>query len=219
MKLFRRALLVSLLIGLLLSIYGELRRSKTPKIFELPLEVANFGKIWQEERALAEMGDRETLGLSAFKIAEKTGAPEWSTEAIRQYRTLIADHSKSAEHFAYLGAAHALSARDYPVSPILQIFIGPGFIRLYHVWRAVGFLNAAVKMAPQDPVVRLIRGATFVGLPRVFKQYKKGLSDLETLQSWLVSPEGDYADVLKAQSFREEALAVIEGVGWIEKSQ
>jgi hypothetical protein len=206
-RLVRKLLLVSISLGLLLTAYAQLRLSTTPVPPTEPPDVARLTRVWTEEKSLGYDGDAQALGMVAFQIAARTHLPEWAGEALRQNEIALEKNGQSPLVLAYLGATHAIVARDFPVAPALQVFFGPGFMRIYHVWRSLIDLDAAVAAAPLDPVVRLVRASTMLGLPKLFGQYDKGLADLHLIQSWMAHPQDAYAGFLADVSFQREVLA------------
>ncbi|WP_138928018.1 hypothetical protein [Verminephrobacter aporrectodeae] len=193
---------------MLLTAYGQMRLSATPVPPTEPPDVARLAAVWAEEKSLGYNGDAQALGMAAFQIAARTHLPEWAGEALRQSEIALEKNAQSPLVLAYLGATHAIVARDFPVAPALQVFLGPGFVRLYHVWRSLIYLDAAVASAPLDPVVRLVRASTMLGLPKLFGQHDKGLADLRLIQSWMAHPQDAYAGMLADASFQREVLAV-----------
>jgi hypothetical protein len=208
--LVRKLLLVTVLVGLLLTVYAQVRLSTTPVPPKEPPGVTHLVAIWMEEKSLGHMGDAQVLGMVSFQIAARTRLPEWAGEALRQNKIALEKQPQSPLVLAYLGAAHAIVARDFPVMPELQVFFGPGFVRLYHVWRSVDDLDAALVAAPHDPVVRLVRASTMLALPKLFGQSDKALDDLRLIQNWIAHPQGAYADVLADSGFRREVWEALD---------
>lgn len=167
-------------------------------------QIAEYQPIWNEENG--PDGDPLAAGLAAFNLASATGDPAWSNAAIDALDKALADAPELPLARAWRGSAHALMARDYPVKGLWQIVPGPGFVRLYHMRAAFSDLDSAVGAAPGDPIVRLIRGSTYLGMPSVFGGGEEGLADFEKLRAWTRDPDSnpDYADVLRSRGWREQ---------------
>ena len=165
--------------------------------------IAQFEPIWNEENG--PDGDPFSAGLAAWHLASVTEDPAWSDAAIDAFDDVLDRMPDFTLARAWRGAAHALAARDYPIQGFLQIVPGPGFVRLYHVRAAFSNLDEAVDAAPRDPVVRLVRGSTYLGLPSIFGGAEEGLADFELLHGWARDPESnpDHAEVLRSGAWRE----------------
>ena len=165
--------------------------------------IAQFEPIWNEENGPG--GDPFSAGLAAWHLASVTEDPAWSGAAIDAFDDVLDRMPDFTLARAWRGAAHALAARDYPIQGFLQIVPGPGFVRLYHVRAAFSNLDEAVDAAPRDPVVRLVRGSTYLGLPSIFGGEEEGLADFELLRGWARDPESnpDHAEVLRSGAWRE----------------
>lgn len=165
--------------------------------------IAQFEPIWNEENG--PDGDPFSAGLAAWHLASVTEDPAWSDAAIDAFDDVLDRMPDFTLARAWRGAAHALAARDYPIQGFLQIVPGPGFVRLYHVRAAFSNLDEAVDAAPRDPVVRLVRGSTYLGLPSIFGGAEEGLADFEFLHGWARDPESnpDHAEVLRSGAWRE----------------
>ena len=165
--------------------------------------IAQFEPIWNEENGPG--GDPFSAGLAAWHLASVTEDPAWSGAAIDAFDDVLDRMPGFTLARAWRGAAHALAARDYPIQGFLQIVPGPGFVRLYHVRAAFSNLDEAVDAAPRDPVVRLVRGSTYLGLPSIFGGAEEGLADFELLRGWARDPESnpDHAEVLRSGAWRE----------------
>ena len=166
-------------------------------------EIREHQRIREEESG--PDGDPFTAGLAAFRLASVTEDPAWSNAAIDAFDEVLERNPDLALARAWRGAAHALAARDYPIQGLLQIIPGPGFVRLHHVHASASDLDAAVDAAPRDPVIRLVRASTWLGLPAIFGKRDEGFADFEALEGWTVDPQGnpDHADVLRSESWRE----------------
>lgn len=161
---------------------------------------AEYEEVWNDDEL-----DPFTRALVAFRIAQETEKAVWSSEAVDLFGAIVDEDPFNALALAYLGSAHSLVARDYPIRGALQVLPGPGFVRLYHVRQAFKYLNDAVEQAPRDPVVRLIRGSTFIGLS-TFGGEDDGLHDFELLQRWVEKgePNPDYQDIVDSREFQVE---------------
>ena len=166
-------------------------------------QVAEYEPIWSEESG--PDGDPFSAGLAAYHLAAATSDPAWSNAAVDAFDAVLASDPERTLARAWRGSAHALMARDYPVQGLWQIVPGPGFVRLYHVKTAFSDLDTALGAAPDDPVIRLIRGSTRLGMPSVFGGGEAGRADFETLQRWTRDPDRnpDYADTLRSRDWRE----------------
>ena len=166
--------------------------------------VAEHEAIWNEESG--PDGDPFAAGLAAFHLASATRDPAWSNAAVDAFDKVLDSDPGFALARAWRGSAHALMARDYPVKGLWQIVPGPGFVRLYHVKAAFSDLDAAVAAAPDDPVIRLIRGSTCLAMPPVFGGGDEGRADFGKLRAWTRDPDGNpgHAEVLRSRSWREK---------------
>ena len=165
--------------------------------------IAEHEAIWNEEAG--PDGDPFPAGLAAWNLASVTLDPAWSNAAIDAFDKVLENDPGFALARAWRGSAHALMARDYPVKGLWQIVPGPGFVRLYHVKAAFSDLDSAVGAAPDDPVIRLIRGSTYLAMPPVFGGGDEGRADFDRLRVWTSDPDSnpDHADVLRSRSWRE----------------
>ena len=165
--------------------------------------IAEHEPIWEEESGPG--GDPFVAGLAAYRLASATFDPAWSSQAIDAFDRVLEANPDFALARAWRGSAHALMARDYPVQGLWQIIPGPGFVRLYHVKAAFSDLDSAVGAAPDDPIIRLVRGSTRLGMPSIFGGGDEGLADFERLRAWTRDPDGNpgFSDVLRSRSWRE----------------
>ena len=170
-------------------------------------QVLKYGEIWT--RHSAPNADPYRAGQGAYYLALATFEPEWSKAAIKAFDEAL-DEEPDFPHRAraFLGAAHRLAARDFPIQGAAQyLLLGtPGWIRTYHVRTSVSHLNRAVEAAPNDPVIRLFRGAAFVGIPAFFGGREKGLADYVQLEKWTKQPSSNpaYSDLLSSKEWRDE---------------
>ena len=166
--------------------------------------IAEYEPIWNEETG--PDGDPFAAGLAAYGLASATLDPAWANQAIDAFDKVLDSDPGSVLARAWRGSAHALMARDYPIKGLWQIVPGPGFVRLYHVKAAFSDLDSAVGAAPDDPVIRLIRGSTWLAMPPIFGSREEGRADFGTLRAWTRDPDSnpDHADLLRSRSWREE---------------
>jgi hypothetical protein len=170
-------------------------------------QVVKYGDIWINEST--SEGNSYNAGKAAYYLALATLEPEWSKAAINAFNNALDAKSNSPHRArAGLGAAHRLAARDFPITGAAQyILLGiPGWKRSYHVLSSFSHLNNAVEAAPNDPVIRLLRGAAFVGIPEFFGGHEIGFSDYEKLERWTNSPSSnsDYFVLLSSNEWRDE---------------
>lgn len=78
--------------------------------------------------------------------------------------------------------------------------------QIYYVKKGINLLNSAIDIAPGHPVYRMVRGRTFVNLPRLFLQFDKGVKDFELLLSWVEdsSINERYSALLEDRAFIQE---------------
>ncbi len=160
--------------------------------------------IYKEEAAedLSDPQSPQALGLAAFAMANFTHQAAWSKRAIEHFKS----DENSDLSLAYYGSSSTLFARDYPYQGLWQIFPGPGFARMYYVGRGKSALNDAVEADPENPVIRLIRAATFSGLPWLFREEESAAEDFARLRAAIADPSGPHQSVLASDAFR---LAVL----------
>ena len=158
--------------------------------------------LWSEENG--EYGDPFTAGKAAYDIARLTHDPKWANEAIARLELAREAMPNFPAATAYLGSAHALMARDFPVQGAWQVLPGPGFVRIYHVKRAETLLSEAIEIDPSDPVARLIRAATVIRMPSILADHDLALADFEQLAAWEANPQANakHADVLRSAKWR-----------------
>ncbi|WP_293573972.1 hypothetical protein [Phaeobacter sp.] len=177
----------------------------TPRIKTTAMDqprLTEASALWSEENGA--YGDPFTTGKAAYDIAQLTHDPKWAREAISQLEKARSEMPNFPSATAYLGSAHALMARDYPLQGAWQALPGPGFVRIYHVERAEALLSEAVAIDPTDPVARLIRAATIIDMPGVLADHDLALADFDQLAKWEAQPElnPQHADVLRSAKWR-----------------
>jgi hypothetical protein len=170
-------------------------------------QIAKYGRVWK--RQSVPNGDPYRAGQAAYYLALATFEPEWSKAAISEFdKVLVGEPDFPHRARAFLGAAHRLAARDFPIKGAAQyLLLGmPGWVRTYHVRASFSHLNRAVEDAPNDPVIRLSRGAAFVGIPTFFGGREKGLDDYAQLERWTKKPRSNpaYSDLLSSKEWRDE---------------
>ena len=165
--------------------------------------VAEAIRIWDEENG--PDGDPFSAGVAAWKIANATHDVKWAREAIRRLETARQDMPQFAQATAWLGSAHALIARDYPLRGAWQVIPGPGFVRIHHVRKAERLLDSAVAQAPNDPAVRLTRATTVLGMPRLLVDHANAYADLEHMAEWIIDPASNpaHAQILNSGEWLE----------------
>jgi hypothetical protein len=170
-------------------------------------QITKYGQIWTQQNT--PNGDPYKAGQAAYYLALATLEPEWSKAAISAFEHAL-DGPPNFPHRARagLGAAHRLAARDFPIQGTAQyLLLGtPGWKRTYHIKSAFSQLNRAVEAAPNDPVIRLYRGAAFVGIPEFFGGREKGLADYAKLEQWTQEPTNNsaYSALLSSKKWRDE---------------
>lgn len=158
--------------------------------------------LWAEESGAD--GDPFTAAKAAYDIAAVTKDPKWAHTAGERFTIARQEMPGFAQATAWHGSAHALIARDFPIQGAWQALPGPGFVRIYHVKRAQSLLDEAVAQDEHDPVVRLVRAATVIGMPSVLVDHSVAWSDFQTLAEWESNPglNPTYAVVLQNDEWR-----------------
>lgn len=160
--------------------------------------------LWNSESG--PDGDAFTAGVAAFEIASVLHDPKWARVAIDTLTLAQKQMPDMAQTQAWLGSAHALMARDFPVQGAWQVLPGPGFVRIYHVKTAQAQMNKAVAKDPKDPVALLIRASTLVSMPAVLVNEDQAQTDFDQLALWADAPDSnpDHADVLRSDRWRDD---------------
>ena len=168
------------------------------------LNLQKYISLWQEETSYEEEGDVFSIGYAANRIASITQDYKWAKEAVKTLAEAKEQLPNFALATAWLGSSHALVARDFPIQGAWQIIPGPGFVRLYHVWRARSLLNQAVEQDQKNPVVRLIRAATLSAMPGILVDHQIAKDDFILLDTWNndagLNPE--YRDILQSNDWK-----------------
>jgi tetratricopeptide (TPR) repeat protein len=142
----------------------------------------------------------------AYQIGFASEEADWSLLSIKLFDEFLQDNPEFALARAWRGSAHAIYARNYPIRGGWQIAPGPGFVRFYHIWMAFSDLDAAVEAMPTDPVVRLVRASTYIGMPEIFGGNEIGIKDFMILERWTHNPDEnpENADLLKSSEWRTQ---------------
>lgn len=164
-------------------------------------ELTLYTTIWNEESL--DDGDAFSAGLAAYNIASILNDYNWSSEAYGKFTFVLDRQPDFVMARSWRGSASALQARNYPVGGVFLVIPGPGFHRLYHVKSAFSDLNVAVEAAPNDPIVRLIRAASIIGMPAIFGGHDDGINDFMRLQKWTDRPESnaEHSALLKSETW------------------
>ncbi len=151
-------------------------------------------------------GDSFSAGVAAFEIASVLHDPKWARVAIDKLSLAHKQMPGMAQTQAWLGSAHALMARDFPVQGAWQVLPGPGFVRIYHVKTAESQMNKAVAKDPKDPVSLLIRASTLVSMPAVLVAKDQAQADFVQLAAWADAPDSnpEHADILRSAKWRDD---------------
>ncbi|WP_068089065.1 hypothetical protein [Polycladidibacter stylochi] len=210
-----------ILLGLVLFAYSELQLIGSPQMPELVVTVQKDSAedaiqrwnqrrlreatyLWREENS--SEGDTFTAGLAAYRIGSITHDPLWVAFAKDKLLEATETLSQFAQARAWLGSAHALIARDYPIQGYWQVFPGIGFARIYNVLQANKYLDEAVALDEFDPISRLIRASTLSAMPDIFVSKESVGNDMRLLLSWVEDPSSNpkYKQVLQYETFRDE---------------
>ena len=161
--------------------------------------------IWEQEQSAARK-DTFTEALAAYHIGSSSGDHHWSLLSTKLFDAVLDKNPDFVLARAWRGSAHAKYAGNYPIKGVLLVIPGPGFVRLEHVRRAFRDLNDAVEAAPNDPVVRLVRASTFIGMPGTFGGHDVGAEDFAILDGWTDEPASNprNADVLAGRGWRSQ---------------
>lgn len=143
-----------------------------------------------------EPGNVEALkraGVSAHQLALFHGKG-YAERSVNYLQEIVGKNRNDAVAMAYLGSAHALVARD--ASVIMS--------KISNVNKGLSLLNRAVRSAPDDFVVRMVRGSVIFELPTMFKKPENAIEDFSYVESRFDSlPDIDGIDVnlLKAEVY------------------
>lgn len=160
--------------------------------------------LWESESG--PDGDSFSAGVAAFEMASVLHDPKWARVAIDKLTLAHKQMPAMAQTQAWLGSAHALMARDFPVQGVWQVLPGPGFVRIYHVKTAESQMNKAVAKDPNDPVSVLIRASTLVSMPAILVAQDQAQADFDQLALWANAPDSNpgHADVLRSLKWRDD---------------
>lgn len=178
---------------------------------ELPPAIERLNQARLADLRVAAQGvaaDTRDGAILRYHIAELSRDYEATGRVVKQLEQLHGKYPDDAEILAYLGSAVALRARDFPWRGLYQVVPGPGFVRMGNTSKAISLLQEAVDSAPQNPIVRLVRGITLTHLPRPFLQFGEGLADLRLLSRWVDSPSlnSGFADILRDPAFQADVF-------------
>ena len=183
--------------------------------------------IWEHEQS-ATRKDAFTEALAAYRIGSASDDYRWSLLSVNLFDDILQDKPDFVLARAWRGSANAVYAGNFPINGLLLIIIpGPGLIRLEYVRRAFRDLNDAVEAAPDDPVIRIIRASTFIGMPAIFGGKGTGIEDFATLDAWTNNPASNpqNTDLLASQEWRNQyylnrarAMAEIENTPEAKKA-
>jgi len=228
-KLLKMASRTWLSLGALTVLYGMVVTSCVPhveskaELVGIPVQAGHAPQGWNKQRLaharalwIAESfddGDSFSAGIAAYEMASVLHDPKWARVAIDRLKISTTQLPKFSQAYAWLGSAHALMARDYPVQGAWQVLPGPGFVRIYHVKTAQVKLNVAVELDPEDPVSRLIRASTFVSMPALFVSHETAMQDFAQLEIWARQPDINpgYQDVLRSAKWRMDFYRLYAG--------
>lgn len=209
-----------LLFGWFTSVSKHLLADELPPAFHALTQA----RLKDLHAALADIGvdtgtkTDKARSMLIYHIGEQSADYDLLGQSVASFKILHVADPTDAELTAYLGSAYILLARDYPWKGLFQIIPGPGFMRLYYVFKGTNLLNDAIIQDPQHPVVRLIRGITMTHMPRVFGNYTSGMEDFSLLHSWINKPQDNlrYVEILKDAAFRSESLFRLAEVYWLD---
>lgn len=147
---------------------------------ELPVNERNITVLKEvlleaEKEIEAEPDNTEALkcaGIAAHQLALFEGKG-YSEKALEYLGKVSKKEPENIVLMAYLGSSYALSGRDGTVV----------MARVSSVNKGVSLLNKAVKKAPNDFIVRMIRASVFFELPPMFKKAEAAYEDFQFLES------------------------------------
>lgn len=130
----------------------------------------------KEEKAIAEHpSDKDVYrraGIAAHQLAMLAGKG-YSDKAVKYLSVYLDKVPDDVVVQAYLGSSYAMLARDS----------GAVIKRLSNVNKGIDILNNAVKKAPDNFVVRMVRGSVFYELPTMFNYTKEAFEDFSYVVS------------------------------------
>lgn len=132
-------------------------------------------------------------GIAAHQLALFHGKG-YAERSVKFLSDIVEKNRNDAVVMAYLGSAHALVARDASVI----------VTKISNVNKGLSLLNRAVRIAPEDFVVRMVRGSVIFELPSMFKKPENAIEDFTYVESRFNSlPDIDGIDVnsLKAEVY------------------
>lgn len=149
-----------------------------------------------EAEAANNPDDVEALraaGIAAHQLALFHGKG-YAEKSVSYLQKIVDKDRNDALALAYLGSAHALVARDASVI----------MTKISNVNKGLSLLNRAVRLAPEDFVVRMVRGSVIFELPSMFKKPENAIEDFSYAESRFDSlPDiiGIQVDALKAEVY------------------
>ncbi|MDH5730603.1 MAG: hypothetical protein OEZ58_16555 [Gammaproteobacteria bacterium] len=205
--------LVIILILLLNACASTPEKQATKNLENIELQTIESG-IQMLELAQQDTWTQFELAKLYYRSVAMKSNPDYMKKAFDLFQAVNSEKFRSAKHrraewLVYYGSLQTLKARDFPGPWIINNFTPVGWIRLYYVYRGIHHLNLATSIAPNHPVVRLIRANTFCYLPNVFAQRNKGLQDANILMLWLDEPKlnSEYQSLLQDQEFTLNAMS------------
>ncbi len=109
---------------------------------------------------------RVQAGIAAHQLALLLGK-DYADKAVEHLAFALEKDPDNALLMAYLGSSYALQVRDG--GAILQ--------RVSNVNKSLDLLNEAVKIAPENCAVRMVRGSVLFELPGMFRDNEQAIAD------------------------------------------
>ena len=111
-------------------------------------------------------------GIASHQLALFYGE-DYAKKALIHLQAIVDKDRNDAVAMAYLGSSYALVARD--ASVIMD--------KVSNVNKGLSLVNRAVRTAPQDFVVRMVRGSVIFELPAMFKKAELAIEDFSYVES------------------------------------
>lgn len=161
--------------------------------------------IWSREQA-ATQKDAFVEALATYRIGAASEDYQWTYRSLLLFDAILEEDADFTLARAWRGAANATYAQDHRIKKALFVIYVPEFIPLDYVWRSFRDLNQAVKAAPNDPMIRLIRASTFIRMPELFSGHDEGMEDFALLDGWTNDPSTNpqNADLLATAEWRSQ---------------
>lgn len=222
----RRVLFLSVCVGLISACNSTLPRQSDKdgeviEVLQKQLVQRSVTDTKKQIHDMSEFKDNKYIRYEKAKLLYMLALQEADWEKNKQaqsiFEQLLADDGfirpvyRHAELQAYYGSLYSLKGRDLPGWWWINNMTPVGLVRVYYVMQGVGFLNRAVELDAEHPVVRLIRGNTFVNLPGFAGTQQQGIEDMLLLAAWLDSEKQNpqYQTILQEPSFRLSAYISI----------